>query len=134
MAALSDSVRLKLDRANEHADSLERIVTAWSKPQPYRFATEVEEDPDGSYLRLRYLIEVFRPLPSDTLSKVFGDCIHNYRCVLDHLIWELSVAHSGANPPRPMGIKFPGRINGGGLHAVDPVVVTEVQSLHRDFA
>ncbi len=137
MGELSASVRLKLERANEHAEHLKQLVADWSKSGPYRFATAQEDDADPDYVRLRYFIEVTRALPIETLSKITGDCIHNFRCVLDHLIWELSVAHSGPSPPNPLGIKFPGRLSGAGasgLHAVDAPVVAAVKALHDRFA
>ena len=134
---LSASVSLKLDRAHEHADSLENLILAWGNPKPQRFVTEVDDDTDPDYVHLRYLVRISSPLPSNTLSQILGDCINNYRAVLEHLIWELSVFHSGPNPPSPQRIKFPSRLSGtgsGGLHAVSSVVVTEVQWLHANCA
>jgi hypothetical protein len=138
---LSASVRLKLDRADEHANTMRSLIKAWEKqPQPYRFVTEVDEDADrldALYGHLRYLIRIFRALPADGLSKALGDCINNYRCVLDHLIWELSIQHSGDPPPNPTGIKFPGEWSGKqppGLHAVHPDVAAEVKWLHDNIA
>jgi hypothetical protein len=137
---LSASVRLKLDRAHEHLDALKRLVAPWGErdqPDAYRFVTEIEDDTDPFYVRFRYLIRIFSPLPTDELSKILGDSINNFRCVLDHLIWELSALHSGTNPPNPMGIKFPARPSGhgsGGLHAVSSQVVADVQWLHAHCA
>lgn len=136
MGDLSASVQLKLERALQHADEMEQIVRAWSVPRSYNFASAVEDDSDPDFVRLKYFIEVSRALPGGLLGQIVGDSIHNYRCVLDHLIWELSVHHSGPTPKDPLGIKFPSRLTGpgsGGLHAVDPAVVTAVQALHNAF-
>ena len=135
MGDLSASVRLKLDRANEHAEAIRLLIAAWEDPKPYAFVTEVDEQSDGRFTRFRYLIRIYRPLPADALSKALGDCIHNFRCVLDHLVWELSVEHSGDPPPKPTGVSFPGNASGQrppGLHAVHPHVVAEVKRLHID--
>lgn len=87
--SLSTSVRLKLDRAHEHADHMEGLVVAWG--HPHKFVTEVYDESDVDYAHIRYLVRISKQLPSDTLSQILGDCINNYRAVLDHLIWELSV-------------------------------------------
>jgi hypothetical protein len=72
------------------------------------------------------------------LSAKLGDCLHNFRCVLDHLVWELSVAESGDPPPQRRRIGFPvfddsAAYSGQGLHAVsDPAraVIEGLQPYH----
>lgn len=135
--SLSRSVELKLDRAHEHAAALEHLVRTWEQPSPHRFASEVEDDSDPDYVHLRYFVRISKLLPSEDLSVVLGDCLNNYRAVLDHLIWELSLDHSGPNPPNPYRIKFPGRAQGagsGGLGAISHSARKEVQWLHANCA
>lgn len=39
---------------------------------------------------------------------IVGDAVHNFRCALDHLAWQLAVRHCGGNdPPNPRQIQFP---------------------------
>jgi hypothetical protein len=132
---LPDGIQLKLDRANEHCDALEKAVVPWNKPGAYRFVPDVHDDPRESYVEFRYVIEVLRPLPKRWMSQVLGDAINNYRCVLDHLVWELSIAESGDPPPKPKRIAFPSDVSDPvpyGLHAVNAAVVTEIKSLFTD--
>jgi hypothetical protein len=109
-------------------------VLAWGNPNPHRFVTEVDPDSNAGFQRYRHVVRIERPLPSGDLSVILGDCVHNYRCVLDHLIWDLSVRHSRGQPVRPTSIGFP--ISGDatkytrqGLHAVAPAVAAEVERL-----
>jgi len=132
MGDLPSGIRLKLERGHEHFQALEGLLRSWERPQPHRVFTEPDENSDAELQRFRYVIQIIRPLPSDELSKALGDCINNYRCVLDHLIWQHSIVATGLNPPKPMGIKFPAS-GTSGLHAVPPSVVAAVQGLqgHR---
>lgn len=131
---LSHSVQLKLDRAHEHMEAIRAIVDPYRKPDCYRFFTEPEDNPDTRNAYVRYVIRVYKPLPSDLLSQLLGDCLSNFRAVLDHLVWELSELHSGPTPPKPHLVKFPSRSASRGLHAVSPTAAAEVAWLHANCA
>ena len=46
--------------------------------------------------------------PSDRWSLIAGDCIHNLRSALDHLVYALAIRDSGKNPPPNEGnLQFP---------------------------
>lgn len=133
--SLPDGIRLKLDRANEHCDALRQALIPWKEPDAYHFFPDVYDDPRESYVEYRYVIQVDKPLPKRWMSQVLGDAINNYRCVLDHLVWELSIIESGDPPPKPRRIAFPSDPGGTvpyGLHAVSAPVVAEVKRLFTD--
>jgi hypothetical protein len=43
----------------------------------------------------------------DSFAARFGDAIHNYRCALDHVAWQLVRHGSIQNPKRPDLVQFP---------------------------
>lgn len=58
------------------------------------------------YSIVAYLTGKEPPLQSWTL--VAGDCLHNLRCALDHLVYAIAVHQSGANPPPDQSkLQFP---------------------------
>jgi len=77
-----DIVR-KLDRAKEHLGDAQKILRDFHYSE-YRFVPEQDADPEFIAFRVRL------PKPSHDLVMVIGDCIHNLRCVLDHLVWQLA--------------------------------------------
>ncbi|MGC1419826.1 MAG: hypothetical protein WA786_06885 [Acidimicrobiales bacterium] len=83
------------------------------------------DNPEFSHIN--YIIEVSGSLPSDFMTTRLGDCINNFRSVLDHLVWESSVSFSGSPPPFAHRIWFPSSAsNTTGLHAVDPALLLNV--------
>jgi len=81
----------RLGRALYHLESLKDEVDAWREENPYR--TWSEPDIDGTK-RLLW-VEVLTPPPSNELSLIIDDCIHNLRSALDNLIVELAIARKG---------------------------------------
>ncbi len=124
----SPSVQLKLDRARELKEEIRVASIEWAASNPYRFVTEQVELDDPVYSHLNYCADVSVPLPSTSMSKRLGDAIGNFRAVLDHVVWELSMQHSGPTPSNPRGIGFPRTLGAPGLHAVDPKVLGAVEA------
>jgi hypothetical protein len=93
------SAQAKLGRAEEHLEALERELRAW-------FATEPLDAIPGARVgdTEDWHIEISTPLPG-RLSLIAGDCVHNFRCALDHLAMALAVAN-GASPD-DRGVAFP---------------------------
>ncbi len=85
------SARAKLSRAEEHLGALEAELLAW-------FATEPLDAIPGTKVgdTEPWHIRISTPLPG-RLSLIAGDCLHNFRCVLDHIAMALAVAN-GASP------------------------------------
>ena len=93
------SVDLKVWRAEGHQEALQRELAAIDEVGLYGFVSKIERDGfDHSF----YPISL-RDVPADTLRvpdsllASLGDCIHNLRCALDHLAYNL-VRVSGLQP------------------------------------
>jgi hypothetical protein len=96
------SARIKLARANLHTSTAQRETTRFFKNNPGPiFGVEVEGDADtpreigGDFWSIITVTTGLPDLP-DSYGARFGDAIHNYRCVLDHVAWQL-VRH-GSKP------------------------------------
>jgi hypothetical protein len=96
-----DGARLKLERADQHVRDLDAAFTAFVNQRPHR-PIMYDEHKDGK-ISLRIEVVVDRELPPE-LALIIGDAVHNFRCVLDHLVWEL-VQIDGRTPNR--ATKFP---------------------------
>jgi hypothetical protein len=83
-------VYLKLDRAQEHIQSLREEVATFRNgdPPPFGFRTEQQAQPDKSVEYVLYA--VVREQPPRRFAVIIGDTIHNIRSALDHLAYELS--------------------------------------------
>jgi len=96
-----DSARTKLDRANLHARIARREARRFfdRHPDP-TFGVKPEGDKPlviGSIHPCRLILTSDTPELPASFAARFGDAIYNYRCVLDHISWQL-VRH-GANWP-----------------------------------
>jgi hypothetical protein len=132
---LSPSVQLKLGRAAEHLDSIRQLTNEWEKAELYETVQEPDDESDDEFEWIRFVARVGGPpLPADEMATRLGDCLQNYRSVLDHLIWELSVLASGSPPPQPRRISFPAyddaaKFSRQGLHAVANDAADEVERM-----
>lgn len=83
------SVDAKFDRAVEHLECFEREVDIWLKTNPLVMIPKPK--PDGPGEEDLYF-HVKNPIPP-RLPVLLGDCIHNFRCALDHLVMALALAN-----------------------------------------
>jgi len=83
---------LKADRANEHFETLKRIVDDFLRSEPYAVVNNFESEFGHHVARIK-----IHERPPLTLSPIIGDFIHNLRSLLDHLIWQL-VRRAGNDP------------------------------------
>jgi hypothetical protein len=137
MANIPVSAQLKLRRAQEHRSALESEIVTWAASKPYEYFTREVEDSDPDFQRIQYVVKVNNPLPGDRLGQILGDCLNNYRGVLDHIIWELSNIHTGGMPKNPTRIGFPAPSTDAtlsGLHSVSAAVMSDVSQLHSSCA
>ena len=107
-----DSARLKLKRANLHANTAKRETTRFFKRYPdATFGIEQEGEPPRLRVGERFWVRIVvtKGLPNlpDSYSARFGDAIHNYRCVLDHIAWQLVTHGSIPRPREPWRVQFP---------------------------
>jgi hypothetical protein len=107
-----DSARLKLKRANLHANTAKRETVRFFKRYPdVAFRIEQESESLGLRVGERFWVRlvVDRGLPDlpDSYAARFGDAIHNYRCVLDHIAWQLVARGCNRHPAKPWRVQFP---------------------------
>lgn len=83
-------VRLKLNRAREHIETLRSQTDTFIKrePAPFDFRTKRTPRPDESVDYVLYA--VVREKPPPALALLIGDAIQNMRAALDHLVYELA--------------------------------------------
>jgi hypothetical protein len=83
-------VYLKLDRADEHIETVRRHTKSFlgRKPAPFDFRTEETPGPDKSVEYVLYA--VIREEPPRELALPIGDAIQNIRNALDYLVYELT--------------------------------------------
>ncbi len=78
---------LKLRRAAHHFNEAQDLLRAYKNPPPYMIRRE-----ENPAVGLSFWITLKRK-PDDDIALAAGDCIHNLRSALDHIIYELSCHH-----------------------------------------
>jgi hypothetical protein len=101
------SFQLKLDRALEHAQSLQGEIDAWVAAKPDPFVVEMDPKPglpDRQVIRFTRSPEV----PIEWSLQV-GEALHDLRSSLDHLAYALAVRNVGGPLPDVVarGSEFP---------------------------
>ena len=74
-------VDLKIERAKEHIDDLQRQIAAFDATNPYEL---IEQDDPEDPERHQGMIKIHAPIPT-SISLTTGDAVHNLRTALDHL-------------------------------------------------
>lgn len=101
MVASLDSVRQKIERANQHIEELKAAVLAFKATDPYKISTK--RNPQTR--ELVYYIVSAEPIPAP-IAAILGDILQNLRSVLDHLAYQLFIA-AGGDPAKSAHIYFP---------------------------
>jgi hypothetical protein len=102
-----DSCRLKVERAKEHRDALQKYLSdtfAIESNRP-RLGIRFEPNQGDHVLFVNYMPEL-----GDFLlrcSIIFGDAVHNLISALDHLSYQLALLHTGGSIQKPHVIQFP---------------------------
>lgn len=126
MADLS-GVTAKLNRAEEHLATLDASLKAWRGSDPYTLTDA--KHPDKTEIRF---YAHFKVVP-DVLrwGLLAGDCVHNLRCALDHVIWEASTIQdtSVEFPIFEDPAKFLSTKRGGGLHKIRGIKRAEARDV-----
>ena len=100
-----ESATLKLERANLHTKTLERELRGFFKGQPEpAFRGQFE---DNLTRCVFYVERGYERPPGDPFSLILGDALHNLRCSLDHIAWQLVRSGGDPNPDRPTDVQFP---------------------------
>lgn len=98
------SVRAKLVRAQEHAQTVKNEVRAWMDRSPYSLVEQV----NAGYTRYSLILRVNEPAPFLRWSLIIADCLSDLRASLDHLVYTIARQESSPNLPRYEGdITFP---------------------------
>jgi len=92
--------KLKVKRANQHIDELQRVLLAFLKTDFYRL--HIERDPDGRNNILKF--ETTKEMPCE-VPLIIGDTIHNLRSALDLMAYEI-VSLAGDTPDRQTQFHF----------------------------
>ena len=95
-------IELKVKRAKEHVEDLQRQITAFLETKPYKVAVKLDAQ---SRKPIYYLSSIERT--PDCLSLVVGDAIQNLMSALDHLAYQIVCSDTGDAPPNPNWIYFP---------------------------
>src|SRR4051812_13806510 len=85
------AIRKKIERAKHHINEVKALVKGFQSSKPYTLAIEQNPQPPR-YQRFQVRLVDVAPLP-DALPLVVGDCFHNLRGALDHLVYQLVLAH-----------------------------------------
>lgn len=85
----------KIDRAREHLDSLRQEIRTFGEDKPYGATPKFNDD----FTELDVVVEFDNPNVLAQWGLLFGDCVHNFRSALDHIVYEIAIAESGQDPP-----------------------------------
>jgi hypothetical protein len=99
VAADFSSAQVKLRRAIEHIEDFERNCREWLQDHPMRTRLDRIDDQTDEVF-----VEFLKPIP-ERLDAIYGDCVHNFRSVLDHIAVALAVGNGAA--PDDTTVEFP---------------------------
>jgi hypothetical protein len=135
-SSLFRTCRLKLQRAREHADAIKVLAEQLFRIEANQPVIAIREmGPKDEYAiyvaRMPELSDAF-----DRVSLVLGDAIHNLRSSLDHLVFQLAIAHTSGVLNDERGIRFPIAANqasfekaaGRALKALSAAHITIIES------
>jgi hypothetical protein len=93
---------VKLERADEQIQALKREVWAFFDSKPYELEAQVDHDAE-------IVLQCWRmkgDLPAHWPA-ILGEIVHNLRCALDYLTFQLVVLETGSPPPDDSKVQFP---------------------------
>jgi hypothetical protein len=94
-------------RRCKYLDEIRTLVEEWNVLTTYEVVAEPDPEKSTFSNCMGYVAHMGGP-PFPELSLLLGDCLHNFRDTLDHLVWPVSVIKCDANtPPNPRRIGFP---------------------------
>jgi hypothetical protein len=104
-ASFGPSVSEKLSRAHLHREDLENRIERFVQGNAYH---SFREDDSEAGQRL-WRVKILKHPPSVQWGVFIGDCLFNFRSALDHLAYDLAVAHRGSPLPASVekGSAFP---------------------------
>jgi hypothetical protein len=105
--SVGSGVREKLRRANLHRETLDERVKGFGDSDAYT----VSRHDDIEAGKRDWIVHIHKPLPRLCWGPIIGDCLFNFRSALDHLAYDLALAHTGRQRPltdrEERGSEFP---------------------------
>lgn len=94
----------KLSSAYSHLMRLKEEVVAWTSSKPFEWSQEFDE---GESMTVYYA--ELRNAPFQRFASLAGDCLHNARAALDHVVYEIAEHTNGGPLPEDLaaGSEFP---------------------------
>ncbi len=92
MSPIPASAVAKFERAAEHLEALKGEMLAFEQSKPYGVREQINDDRTE---RTLYMVE--NQATPQRFGLIVGDCVHNLRGVLDHLVFNLPRV-TGTNP------------------------------------
>ncbi len=85
----------RLDRAEEHIDSIEAEISDFlaKQPKPYRIVRELHPQKPGYVYRMKV-----REFPPDHITLILIDCVNHLRASLDNMIYSFIYWKTGTDP------------------------------------
>lgn len=119
----------KIARADEHAQLLEREISAFFDRDPQPIGTSVGYfDPESGW---HLVYGIVRESPPPRLGIILGDMLHNVRSALDHLVWQL-VLWNGQTPAEGVrGNAFPFAVSNNAWKGAKKGPLRGVADQHR---
>jgi hypothetical protein len=125
----------KLERARHHYESLWPEFGRWIKTHPYRVTDELDPDTGDNIVRLDSVDQ-----PPPIIAQILGDCLHNLRAALDHVVYALAIANKltltdeeARETAFPIFKKFPERWPWPAIQHVSPeaqAIIERLQPYH----
>jgi hypothetical protein len=91
-----DGARAKIERAGDHLETLDSVLTRFAKEGGFVIAGEPDGD-SGEYVMRIYSNRQPPVPPSARTSAIVGDVLNNLRSALNYVIWQLARSPSTKN-------------------------------------
>jgi hypothetical protein len=85
------SFEAKLERANQHLQSLKAAIQEWTASHPYTVIQDIDPQTGDNIV---YFDRI--DAPPESIRLLIGDCLFNFRSALDHLVQELALKNRGS--------------------------------------
>jgi hypothetical protein len=97
-----DDARNKLRRANDYFEVLRPQIEAFEGRNTHKIRVEIDAETGKYVFRIDYL-----EAPDPEWGLILGDCVHNARAALDHIVVHLYALATGGDPLAVEGVGFP---------------------------
>ena len=133
--------QLKLDRANEQIEALDRSIKGFLNRYTHVPVTKVNLEAAECFTYMKV-----REAPPLRWGIIVGEIVHNLRSVLDYLVFQLAYAHTGKipkgtaypaftddpfSPETDKGTRRRWKTQTGGLHPDDHATIERAQPYNR---